>query len=244
MRDAQSPLIGVPCFSAELASTHRPIYGANQAYIHALITAGATPLLIPPGLGASDLEAVCARLDGLLLTGGADIDPARYGEARLPECGELEPDRDELELAITGMALSRDLPTLGICRGMQALNVAMGGTLYQDIATQLPEAAPHAHTAPPRDYRAHSVIVERDSHLNEILGAAELQVNSLHHQAVKQPGAGARIVAWSSDGVAEAMELPDKRFAVAVQYHPEELVQTDALSRRLFAAFVQACRER
>jgi putative glutamine amidotransferase len=195
-------------------------------------------------LDSSALEAVCAGLDGLLLTGGADIDPARYGEARLPECGEVEPERDELELALTGMALDRDLPTLGICRGMQVLNVATGGALYQDIATQRPESAPHAHITTPRDYRAHSVAVERASRLGEILGASEIQVNSLHHQAVKLPGAGARIVAWSSDGIAEAMELSDKRFAVAVQYHPEELVATDALSRRLFAAFTQACRER
>jgi len=244
MRDAQAPLIGVPCFSAELTGTLRPIYGANQAYIQALIVAGATPLLIPPGLDTPALEAICARLDGLLLTGGADIDPARYGEERLPECGELEPERDELELSLTNMALARDLPTLGICRGMQTLNVAIGGTLYQDIATQLPEAAPHAHITTPRDYRAHSVAVEGDSRLGAILGASEIQVNSLHHQAVKQPGAGARIVAWSNDGIAEAMELSGKRFAVAVQYHPEELVETDALSRRLFAAFTQACRER
>lgn len=241
MRDA--PVVGVPCFSAERAESHRPIYGNNQAYIHALIQAGLTPLLIPLGLDTAALEALCARLDGLLLSGGADIDPAHYGEARLPECGEVEPERDVLELSLTRMALAHGLPTLGICRGMQTLNVALGGSLYQDIGSQRPDAMPHAQTDLPRDHRAHSVTVERDSRLYAALGAEELRVNSLHHQAVKQPGSGARVVARASDGIAEGLEVPGQRFVVAVQYHPEELAETDELSRRLFAAFAQACRE-
>lgn len=244
MGAGEAPLIGLPCFSGELTGTHRPIYGVNQTYANALIAEGVTPLLIPPGLSTAALESLCARLDGLLLPGGADIEPARYGEARMPECGRSEPERDELELALTDMALRRDLPILGICRGMQTLNVAIGGTLNQDIEALQPGAMPHAHNEMPRDYRAHSILVERDSRLGEIFGATELQVNSLHHQSVKRVGAAARIVAWSSDGVAEGMELPGQRFAVAVQYHPEELVATDELSQRLFAAFAQACRER
>ncbi len=243
MREAQTPLIGVPCYSAERAGGRRPIYGNNQTYIRALIDAGAAPLMIPPGLDLPALEMLCARLDGLLLTGGADIDPARYGEERLPLCGEPEPERDELELTLTHLALERDLPTLGICRGMQTLNVACGGTLYQDLASQRPQVAQHEHGDSPRSYLAHTIAIERGSRLGEILGVAEARVNSLHHQAVKQPGAGAQVVAWAADGVAEGMEAPDHRFVVAVQYHPEELVATDALSRRLFAAFAQACRE-
>lgn len=240
-REQRIPLVGVPCFSAERAGSQRPIYGNNQTYLRALIAAGVTPLMIPPGLDTAALEALCARLDGLLLTGGADIDPARYGEERLPACGELEPERDELELALTQLALDRDLPTLGICRGMQTLNVACGGALYQDITTQRPDALTHAWSSTPRTHLAHSVTVSPDSRLREILGADEFAVNSLHHQAVSRPGAGVRLVAWAPDGVAEGMELPERRFAVAVQYHPEELVETDALSRRLFAAFAQAC---
>lgn len=241
MQDA--PLVGVPCFGAERAGSRRPLYGNNQTYIRALIANGVTPLMIPPGLDAAALESLCARLDGLLLTGGADIDPALYGEERLPACGEIEPERDELELALTRLALARDLPTLGICRGMQTLNVACGGALVQDLVTQKPDALPHAQTALPRNHLAHPVMVERGSRLHELLGADEFRVNSLHHQAVSRPGEGARVVAWAPDGVAEAMELPARRFALAVQYHPEELVETDALSRRLFAAFAQACRE-
>ena len=241
---SDAPLVGVPCFSAERSGSRRPLYGNNQTYIRALIASGATPLMIPPGLDSAALEALCQRLDGLLLTGGADIDPALYGEPRLPECGEIEPERDEMELALTRMALARDLPTFGICRGMQTLNVACGGTLYQDIAAQRPEALPHAQTALPRNHLAHPVVVERDSRLHALLGAEELRVNSLHHQAVSRPGEGVRLVGWAPDGIAEAMELPGRRFAIAVQYHPEELVETDALSRRLFAAFTEACRQR
>lgn len=238
-----APLVGVPCYSAERADSHRPLYGNNQSYIRALIAAGATPLMIPPGLDMSALTALCGRLDGLLLTGGADIDPALYGEQRLPECGEIEPERDIMELALTRVALQRDLPTFGICRGMQTLNVACGGALYQDIAAQRPESLAHAWTDHPRNHLAHTVLVERDSRLFTALGAEELRVNSLHHQAVSRPGDGARVVAWAPDGVAEALELPAQRFAIAVQYHPEELIETDQRSRRLFAAFVDACRQ-
>lgn len=238
-----APLVGTPCYEARLTRTERPVYANNQSYIRALIAAGATPLLIPPGLDDAALEAVCARLDGLLLTGGADLDPALYGEERLSICGEIEPERDALELAITRMALARDLPTFGICRGMQTLNVACGGALYQDITAQRPGAFEHAQTALGRSHRAHAISVAHDSRLGAILGAERVEVNSLHHQAVSRPGAGVRIVAQAEDGVAEAMELEGRRFALAVQYHPEELVETDPYSRRLFAAFVAACRE-
>ena len=240
MTDA--PVIGIPCCSVARPGSGRILYGGYETYIEALIAAGATPLLIPPGLSAEALEALCGRLDGLLLAGGADIDPVRYGEERAPYCGEIEAERDELELALTRLALDRDLPIFGICRGMQTLNVAAGGALYQDIAAQRPNAL--AHQQSERKLLAHHVLIERDSRLRALLGADDLEVNSLHHQSVSQPGAGVRIVGWAPDGVAEAMELPGRRFAIAVQYHPEELVETDALSRRLFAAFAQACRER
>jgi putative glutamine amidotransferase len=149
-----------------------------------------------------------------------------------------------MELALTRMALQRDLPTFGICRGMQTLNVACGGALYQDITAQRPESLAHALADQPRNHLAHTVLVERDSQFFAALGAEELRVNSLHHQAVSRLGDGARVVAWAPDGVAEALELPAQRFAIAVQYHPEELIETDQRSRRLFAAFVEACRQR
>lgn len=243
MPEGAAPLVGLPCYAAAVGHAHRPVYGNNQAYVHALLAAGATPLLIPPGLSPAALTALCDHLDGLLLPGGADIDPARYGEEALPACGRVEPERDALELDLTTLALRRDMPIFGICRGMQTLNVACGGTLYQDITSQIPGAPDHARSEEPRDFRAHDVRVEPDSRLVGILGATNIRVNSLHHQAVKRPADSVRIVAWSSDGIAEGMELPDRRFVLAVQYHPEELAPTDAQSRRLFSAFVQACRE-
>jgi putative glutamine amidotransferase len=237
-----TPIVGIPCYSGERAGSGRPFYGNNQSYARALTGAGLAPLLIPP-MDETALAAVCARLDGLLLSGGADVEPELYGEERQAFCGPVEPERDALELALTRMALERDLPTLGICRGMQVLNVARGGTLYQDIAAQLPEARQHAMGHLPRATRTHEALVERGSRLGTILGADRIAVNSLHHQAVREPGAGVRLVARADDGVAEGLELPEYRFMMAVQYHPEELVETDELSRRLFAAFARACQE-
>lgn len=236
-----APVVGIPACSMLRPGSSRVLYGAFQSYVEALIAAGITPLIIPPGLSDAALASLCQRLDGLLLAGGADIDPKHYGEERAPYCGEIEPERDELELSLTRTALANDLPIFGICRGMQTLNVAAGGALFQDIAAQSPNALEHQQTN--RTLLAHHVLVEQGSRLRELLGADEFAVNSLHHQAVSQPGEGVRIVAWAPDGIPEAMELPAKRFAIAVQYHPEELVETDALSRRLFAAFAQACRE-
>jgi putative glutamine amidotransferase len=223
--------------------TRSRAYAASQSYVHALITVGLAPLLIPPAPEAA-LAVICSRLDGLLLPGGGDLDPAIYGEQRQPYCDEPEPERDAMELALTTLALDRDLPVFGICRGMQTLNVARGGTLYQDLAAQRPDTDEHDMHRLPRDTRAHAVTVEHGSRLAEALGVERMEVNSLHHQAAREPGRGVRFVARANDGVAEGMELPEYRFALAVQYHPEELFATDELSRRLFAAFARACQER
>ncbi|HEX9037450.1 MAG TPA: gamma-glutamyl-gamma-aminobutyrate hydrolase family protein [Ktedonobacterales bacterium] len=233
-------VVGVPCYSATRSGSGTLLFGSNQKYVRALTTVGLAPLLIPPMEGAA-LAAVFARLDGLLLPGGADVDPSFYGEERLPECEPSDIERDTLELALTDMALDRDLPVFGICRGMQTLNVARGGTLFQDVTSQRPESLAHEMSHLPRDTRAHEIHVEPGSKLAEILGVERAEVNSLHHQAVDKPGAGVRIVAQADDGVAEGMELPAYRFALAVQYHPEELFASDDLSRALFAAFARAC---
>lgn len=237
------PIIGIPCYSALRAESARPMYGNNQAYVRAVERAGGIPLLIPPLADEASLETVGARLDGLLLSGGGDIAPECYGEEPIPQCQPPEPERDVLELALARWSLEHGLPTLGICRGMQLLNVASGGTLYQDIATQQPEAQQHERSSLPRDTRAHTIRVHPDSQLAAILGTTEHPVNSLHHQAVRALGRGVHIVAQAPDGIAEGMEFPEHPFAVAVQFHPEELEQTDEVSRRLFAAFVRACSE-
>lgn len=244
MRPVMRPIIGIPCFTAKRAGTQRPIYGNNQAYVRAVERAGGVPVLIPPLSDELGMRAICDRLDGLLLTGGEDLDPDLYGEQPLPECGASDRQRDDSELAFTRWALDADVPLLGICRGMQLLNVARGGSLYQDLGTQQPHVEQHAQTRHPRSHRSHDIRILPDSQLAAILGTSRHSVNSLHHQAVNRVGDGVRIVAWSPDDVAEAMELPAYSFALAVQYHPEELEPTDEASQRLFSAFVRACIER
>lgn len=237
------PLIGIPCFSTERADSLRPVYANNKTYVRAVERAGGVPLLLPPLDLPESRSAALAALDGLLLTGGGDLDPRYYGQEALPQCHAPEQERDEIELAFTQEALAGAMPILGVCRGMQLLNVARGGTLIQDLATQRPDAARHDQLDHPRTYRAHGVALNPRSRLSEILGASNTMVNSLHHQAVDQVGADIEIVAWSEDGVAEAMELRGRPFVLAVQYHPEELVADgDEASARLFRAFVDACR--
>lgn len=238
------PVIGIPCFAAERAGTRRPIYGNNQSYVRAVERAGGIPVLLPPFADPASLAAVGARLDGLLLSGGGDIDPRLYGEERIPECGEIETERDLPELDIARWALDSNVPILGVCRGMQLLNVLRGGTLYQDITTQHPSSPRHDHTDQPRTWRAHEIAINPASQLASILGSPRQNVNSLHHQAVNRIGDGIEITGWSEDGIAETLEVPGHPFAIAVQYHPEELAADDEPSRRLFAAFVQAAADR
>ena len=151
------PLIGITCQPALNANSQRPMYGLGQSYVHAVEIAGGIPLLIPPMGDGESLRAIAERLDGILLSGGGDVDPTRYGEEPIPQLGLVEPERDALELALARIALDDDQPLFGICRGMQTLNVAQGGTLYQDIGAQQPKAIKHDYHSyeGPRDLRAH-----------------------------------------------------------------------------------------
>lgn len=240
------PLIGITCSVFSRAEPLRPLYGVNQSYALAVERAGGIPVLLPPQSDPDALREIAARLDGLLLSGGGDVDPALYGEERLPESGQAEPGRDALELSLAQLMLDAGQPVFGICRGMQVLNVVRGGSLYQDITAQRPGAPPHqTHDYQGRrDQPAHEIDIDANSLLARVMGQTRHAVNSFHHQAVKEPGAGVEIVAWSEDGIAEAMVLPDAPFALAVQFHPEELVLVDDASQRLFDAFVQACADR
>jgi putative glutamine amidotransferase len=240
------PLIGITCQPALNANSQRPLYGLGKSYVHAVEMAGGIPLLIPPLGDDASLRAIAERLDGVLLSGGGDVDPARYGEEPIPQLGLVEPERDELELKLARIAIEDEQPLFGICRGMQALNVAQGGTLYQDIAAQRPKAIKHDYHSyeGPRDLRAHPITVAEGSPLADIVGEQGYVVNSFHHQAVKKPGTGVKIIGWAEDGLAEAMMVEEHPFALAVQYHPEELVDSDPAARALFEAFVRACAHR
>jgi putative glutamine amidotransferase len=212
----------------------------NSTYLRAVQQAGGVPVLLPPQLDPEAVEQLMAAADGLLLTGGGDIDPARFGEPAHPTCYDVAPARDEVEIRAVRRALDRTLPVLAICRGVQVLNVALGGGLYQDIASDPGSHIAHSQ-AEPRDRPTHPVMVKPGSRLAETLGVDEVAVNSMHHQAVRELGRGLVDVAWAPDRVIEGVELTDSsRFVLGVQWHPEELVACSEPARRLFSALVSA----
>ena len=208
-------------------------------YVESVKRAGGHPVLLR---NSDDAGAVVESLDGLLLTGGLDVDPALYGEPTHATT-HTAPDRDRFEVPLSKAAVAHDLPVLAICRGVQVLNVALGGTLYQDLPSEFPNALPHYFRAPafPRDHPGHTIQVEEESLLARCLGTPLVEVNSRHHQAPRQIAPGLKIVARAPDGVIEALELDDHPFALGVQWHPENL-QAQAPMRGLFEQFVEAAR--
>lgn len=239
------PLIGIPAASLDPAPNPGARYFQFSGnYPAALAASGALPVIIPLGLPEEILRDLFARLDGLLLAGGVDIAPQEYGEAPHPQLGRVDAARDATELTMARWALAADLPILGICRGIQSLNVAAGGSLYQDLAAQFPNARRHAFTPSesPWEQPTHGVGVTAGSRLASIFGVERLGVNSFHHQAVKQPAPGFIPTARAEDGVIEGIEDPGRRFVVGVQWHPEGMFRSDPMARRLFAAFVDATR--
>jgi len=236
-----SPLIGVST-SITVGQTPERAY-VNSAYLHAVQQAGGVPVALPPQLSTACLNRLLRGLDGLLLTGGGDMDPACFGEEPHATVYDVAPSRDSVETAAVRAIIDRRRPVLAICRGIQVLNVALGGTLYQDVASDPGTQIRHGQEAP-RDQPSHKVTVAPGSRLARILGSDEIEVNSMHHQAVKALGAGLTAVAWAPDQIVEGVELDDaSRFALGVQWHPEELVGHSEPSRRLFAALVNSARE-
>ena len=235
------PLIGIPCHAAFRAETGRPIYANNRSYVHAVEDAGGLPVLIPMLNDLKLLDTLLARLDGLLLPGGIDMHPGRYGESVHPLTEEADLQLDEFEMFLTSWALQEDVPILGLCRGMQIINVVLGGSLYQDISDQYPNSLQHSNWDLPRTHLCHPIIVEPGSQMEKVLGTREVWVNSMHHQAIKAPGKGVEISGKAEDGIAELLEVRGHRFVLAVQSHPEEIYPIVPAFARLFSAFVQAC---
>ena len=238
---ARRPLIGLTVGNRADRSG-LPRLAVNRSYVDRLQAAGADVVLLAPGpFGTA--ETLLDRLDGLLLPGGCDVDPARYGESAREALGEVDADLDALELPLVGAAVERRLPLFGICRGQQVVNVALGGTLYQDLAADGLTDFPHA-TAPEqgRDFLAHVIEIDARSRLYEMLGVRRLEVNSHHHQAVREVAPGLVVSAVSPDGVVEGLESPDG-LILTVQCHPEEL-GAHAWARALFADFVVTAAER
>lgn len=213
----------------------------NQAYVDALARAELTPIITAPLDDRARCRDILDAAVGLVLTGGEDVDPGEYGAAPHPALGETNSARDRWELALAREARARRIPTLAICRGIQVLNVAMGGTLVQDIPSEWPGALPHEGSV--RGARTHGIDVAPGSRLAEALGATEVLVNSMHHQAVNALADGLRISARSPDGLVEGVEAEDSEWwAVGVQWHPEELIgSAEAWDRSLFAEFARRC---
>jgi putative glutamine amidotransferase len=235
------PLIGIPC----RARADRPDFYNDRLYVSAVEHAGGMPLLLPMLDDMDVLRAFLPHLDGLLLSGGIDVDPAVYGEEAHPQLGVVYRPMDEFHLEMIRWAIERRVPTLAICRGMQLLNVALGGNLYQDLPSQRPGSLQHAAAAElPRNTIIHKVSVQPGSLTELVLGQREVPANSLHHQAVKNIGAGIVVSGYAEDGVVELLEVPAQPFMLGVQCHPEELYKTYPVWSRLFEAFILACAKR
>ncbi|MGQ9492995.1 MAG: gamma-glutamyl-gamma-aminobutyrate hydrolase family protein [Anaerolineae bacterium] len=232
------PLIGIPC-QGNLRSKY-PRFCVGQSYCYALEAVGGASVLIPLLDDEEVLLDIYQRLDGLLLAGGGDIAPRHFGQERLARLGEVDHPRDRVELLLVRRAVEDDLPLLAICRGIQMLNVALGGTLYQDIPSQISHALCHNfHPDHPRNYLGHEVAVREGTRLADILGVNQVHVNSFHHQSVHNVAAPLMVTATAPDDVIEAVEAPNRRFVLGVQWHPEDLVRDDPKMKRLFAVFVE-----
>jgi putative glutamine amidotransferase len=217
------PTIGVT-MSRSLSEYGYSLLTITEAYITALERSGACPVLIPLGLGESRLDDILARVDGLLFTGGGDVHPERYNSQPHPLVDGVDADRDRVEIYLLHQAIRKGIPFLGVCRGLQVINIALSGTIYEDILDQRANSLQHSNfPEKPRDYLAHSIEIVPDSRLSQWLGQPTAQVNSLHHQGIKDLAPGLKASAYASDGLIEAFEIPDHRFSLAVQWHPEWL---------------------
>ncbi|MBI5880382.1 MAG: gamma-glutamyl-gamma-aminobutyrate hydrolase family protein [Chloroflexi bacterium] len=239
------PLIGIP--TATTLTEHywaRVVYDVVAAYSRAVDRNGGVPMLIPLNLSDEALRTLYDRVDGVLLAGGDDMHPATYGESAQPHCGAPDSLRDATELKIARWALDERKPLLGICRGLQMINVATGGTLYQDVDTEYPDPIQHrirgANGMPIN--APHPIAIDEGSRLAKAIGATTAIVNSGHHQAVKDVGDGLQVIARAADQLVEAVTaVADERYILAVQFHPELMIDDEPRMNGIFRDFVNAC---
>jgi putative glutamine amidotransferase len=232
----QKPLIGITTYGRD----ENGRFSLPAAYVDAVRRAGGIPVLLPQGepYQAELLE----RLDGVILSGGGDIDPALYQGNQHETIYMLDPERDSSELELTRRLVKLELPMLNICRGIQVLNVALGGTLIEHLPDEVGEDI--LHRLPPRAPTQHTVNLEPDSRLAQVIGQTEATIASWHHQAVRQPAPGLRVVAMAADGTIEAVEMPDHPWLIGVQWHPELTAIDDPGQQKLFDALVEAAAKR
>lgn len=236
------PLIGITAYTRAWPDTGWPYDASYAQNARAVELAGGLPVLIPSQVELETLREIYQRMDGILLPGGEDVDPLHYFQQAHESVKRLNPTRDRAELSLARWAVEDDLPMLGVCRGIQVLNVALGGTLIQDIPSMRESKLTHdIEAGEPRSKRMHTVRVDSRSRLGELLDAEEVVVTSLHHQAIETLAPQARISALAPDGIVEAIELSGSRFILAVQWHPEDMLDDDGM-RRIFAGFVESAK--
>lgn len=234
-----SPIIGITT-SRTLSKYGYPLLALTEAYTQSIARSGATPLLIPLGLSEEQLMDVLDRIDGILFAGGGDIHPGAYGSQMHPLVAEVDADRDRVEIFLAQRVIEQKMPFLGICRGIQLVNVALGGTLWEDLEDQRPGSSRHSYFPEfPRKHLAHVVNIYSNSKLASILQTDQAQVNSLHHQGIHELAPGLMATAVAPDGLIEAAEIPDYPFGIAVQWHPEWLPDS-AAQDELFHSFYLA----
>ncbi len=234
----QKPLIGITTRNGKDSDGH-PLTALQHSYVNAIVQAGGMPILIPTILAEEDFLDLYSRLAGILFTGGGDISLDYFRGENHPRIGEVDPNRDATEIGLMRVAVSNGKPVLGICRGAQVMNVALGGTLYTHIPDQVKGALDHAYPGDLRRTLVHPVNVSEESRAAEIFGETFLSVNSLHHQGLKDIAPMLRVVGHAPDGVIEVVEIPDHPYALAVQWHPEWLTDQVPM-QRLFKSFVDA----
>lgn len=210
-----------------------------EEYSRAVDKYGGAPVLVPIEQDQQCLETIVDRIDGLIMSGGPDINPTRYNENPRYDLGEIDDALDHMELLILKAAIDRDIPVLAICRGIQLLNVLFGGTLYQDIKNQVNNSINHVQRAD-KSVNTHYIRLKENSLLSRIISENKIWVNGRHHQAIKDPAAGLIPCAWAPDGIIEAAEYPLKSFVLGVQWHPEGTWENDPYTARLFKAFIDA----
>jgi putative glutamine amidotransferase len=237
-----TPVIGISCSTLvlpEMRGVSR--FALSNGYVRCVARAGGLPFLLP-NVRPEAAPAYLARLDGVVLSGGLDVDPCHYGEEPRPGLGTVDQVRDAFELELCRAAREQGIPTLAICRGIQIMNVAFGGTLLQDIPAQVERPVRHAQQALRRDALSHSVDVVPGTRLHAVAGAERVRVNSFHHQAVDRPAPGLTVSARAPDGCVEGLEDPGHPFLLGVQWHPERR-PADPLTRGLFERFVESARQ-
>ena len=211
----------------------------TRPYLHCLEQAGGAPIVLPLTDNPEVLDVILKDCSGLVITGGQDVAPRHYGQQPIPECGPADEDLDRMERMLFDWALKRDVPILAVCRGIQYLNVYLGGTLYQDLPVQNPSDVNHSQQ-PPYHVPVHAVTVEEGSFLANLTGAGELMVNSFHHQAVHQVAPGLTVDALSPDGIVEAVHMEGKPFVLGLQWHPEFFPE-EPWAQGIFNGFIRAC---